>query len=159
MVQEKGREIMVEFKNILFPVDLSESSGKILPAVRTVAERFQATVHLLFVVHDLVSIVGLYVPHPPLDSYVDELKSGAKVKLEDFYQEKLSDMPTVKHSIVIGDPAEEIVKYAIENCIDLIIMGTHGRKGLDRLFFGSVAEKVVKMSPVPVLTVNPHKHL
>jgi nucleotide-binding universal stress UspA family protein len=47
--------------------------------------------------------------------------------------------------------------YISDEEIDLVIMGTHGRKGLDRVFFGSVADRVVKMSPVPVLTINPYK--
>jgi nucleotide-binding universal stress UspA family protein len=59
--------------------------------------------------------------------------------------------------ILEGDPAEEIVRFAVENENALIIMATHGRKGLDRVVFGSVAENVLRSSPVPVLAVNPHR--
>ena len=59
--------------------------------------------------------------------------------------------------VVLGDPAEEILNYAQAEGIDLIIIGTHGRKGLERIIFGSVAERVLKKSPVPVLTVNPYR--
>jgi len=59
--------------------------------------------------------------------------------------------------VVQGDPAEEILKYVESEKVDLVIMGTHGRKGLDRILFGSVANEVVKRSPAPVLTINPYR--
>ena len=58
--------------------------------------------------------------------------------------------------IILGDAAEEVLNYVQSEGIDLVIMGTHGRKGLEHIIFGSVAERVVKQSPVPVLTVNPY---
>jgi nucleotide-binding universal stress UspA family protein len=59
--------------------------------------------------------------------------------------------------VVAGDPSEEILNYIGTHGIDLVVMGTHGRKGLDKVIFGSVAERVVKSSPVPVMVVNPFK--
>jgi nucleotide-binding universal stress UspA family protein len=56
----------------------------------------------------------------------------------------------------LGDAAEEVLNYVRSEGIDLVIMGTHGRKGLEKVVFGSVAERVVQKSPVPVLTINPH---
>jgi len=147
---------MTDFKNVLFPIDLSETSAKIVPHVRYVAEKFQAKVHMLFVVRDLEYYSGFYVPHPSIDVFAQELTSGSKKKLTEFKNEHMEDMPDTEYSVLLGDPAEEILKYVKEHGIDLIVMGTHGRKGLDRLFFGSVAEKVVKLSPVPVLTINPY---
>ena len=148
---------MIAFQNILFPVDLSESAAKLSAYIKYVADKFGAKVHLLCVVQDLENYEGFFIPHPSLDIFAEELKTGASKKLDHFRAEYMSDIPDVEYDAVLGDPAEEIVKYAKEHDIDLIIMGTHGRKGLDRLVFGSVAEKVVKMSPVPVLTLNPHK--
>ncbi len=63
----------------------------------------------------------------------------------------------MRAEVVSGDPAEEIMRYAETEGVDLIVMGTHGRKGLERIIFGSVAEQVVKNAPVPVLVVNPYK--
>ena len=60
-----------------------------------------------------------------------------------------------KAEVVVGYAAEEIITIAEKEGADMIIMGTHGRKGIDRILFGSVAEKVVKNSPVPVLTIRP----
>jgi len=145
------------FKNILYPVDLAETSLKIIPFVRTMADKFQAKIHLLNVVQDLENLSGFYVPHPSLEIFAKELNTAAQEKLRQFHDEHMADMPDVEYATILGDPAEQIVKYVKDQGIDLIIMGTHGKKGLDKLIFGSVAEKVVKMSPVPVLTINPHK--
>ena len=105
---------------------------------------------------DIHHYAGLYVPHPSLGTLETELMKGAQEKLKDFQEEHLYGK-IVRSAVVVGDPAEEIIRYASDNDIDLILMGTHGRKGLDRVIFGSVVEKVVKSSPVPVLTVNTYK--
>ena len=70
---------------------------------------------------------------------------------------KSTKFPNTKTTAVAGDASEEIVNYIEERHIDLVIMGTHGRKGMDKIVFGSVAERVVKTSPVPVMVVNPFK--
>lgn len=64
--------------------------------------------------------------------------------------------PTLKKKVLTGDPAKEILKFIESEEIDMVIMGTHGRKGLEHVFFGSVAENVLRRSPVPVLVINPH---
>ena len=70
---------------------------------------------------------------------------------------QLKGCPNFQRMIVYGDPALEILKATESEGIDMVVMGTHGRKGLDHTFFGSVAENVVKRSDVPVLVINPHK--
>ncbi len=72
-------------------------------------------------------------------------------------EEQLQDCPNFQKRIVSGDPATAILKAIDSEGIDLVIMGTNGRKGLEHTIFGSVAENVVKKSPVPVLVVNPYK--
>ena len=148
---------MKEFKKILFPVDLSESSPKIVPCVTTMAEKFGAEVHLLFVARVFEYFTGIYVPHPSINKFEDEVMEGATKKLEEFKEEYFSDFQDVKAEVVPGDSSEEILKYIQTKGIDLLIMGTHGRKGLEKVIFGSVAEKVSKASPVPLLLVNPYK--
>ena len=69
----------------------------------------------------------------------------------------MQSWPNFKRRIASGDPVTEILKTIESEGIDLVIMGTHGRKGLEHTMFGSVAENVVKKSPVPVLIVNPYK--
>ena len=148
---------MKEFKKILFPVDLSESSPKLVPYVTTMAEKFGAEIHLLFVARVFQYFSGIFVPHPSINKFEDEVQKGAAKKLKEFKEEYFSDLPDTKAEVVPGDTSEEILKYIQTNGIDLLIMGTHGRKGLDKAVFGSVAERVAKTSPVPVLLVNPYK--
>ncbi len=147
---------MQYFKKILFPVDLSEVSPKLVPYVKEMAATFGAEVHLLFVARILQHFASIYVPHPSVNKFEAEIVKGAEQKLHEFVEEQFeSDSCTAR--VVLGDPAEEILNYAQAEGIDLIIIGTHGRKGLERIIFGSVAERVLKKSPVPVLTVNPYR--
>ena len=148
---------MKEFKKILFPVDLSESSPKLVPYVTTMAEKFGAEIHLLFVARVFEYFSGIYVPHPSISKFEDEIVEGAKKRLKEFTEEYFSDLPGTKAEVIAGDISEEILKYTGSKGIDLLILGTHGRKGLEKVVFGSVAERVAKASPVPVLLVNPYK--
>lgn len=143
------------FETILFPVDFSPVSEKIVPVVREMAARFQAKVHVLFVARVFEHLGSIYVPHPSIKTIQAELAEGARKKLDEFLQEHFQGLPA-EGQVVSGDPAEEILKFAGARGVDLIIMGTHGRKGLERIVFGSVAERVVKGASVPVLTVNPY---
>jgi len=148
---------MTEFQKILFPVDLSESSEKILPYVRMVAKKFDAKIHILFAARVFQYFTSIYVPHPSINKFEQEIIEGAEKKLYEFIDKHFKEYPGTKTAVVAGDASEEIINYVESQGIDLIIMGTHGRKGMDKVIFGSVAERVVKTSPVPVLVVNPYK--
>ena len=87
----------------------------------------------------------------------NELIAGAEKRLYEFVDEHFSEYANTKTVVVAGDASEEIINYIEEHHIDLVIMGTHGRKGMDKVLFGSVAERVLKTSPVPVMVVNPHE--
>ncbi|MDI6688732.1 MAG: universal stress protein [Desulfobacterales bacterium] len=148
---------MKEFNKILFPVDLSESSPKLVPYVTLMARKFGSEIHILFVARVFEYFSGIYVPHPSISKFEDEVVQGAKKRIEEFTEEYFSDFPATNAKVVAGDISEEILKYTVSNGIDLLIMGTHGRKGLEKVVFGSVAERVAKTSPVPVLLINPYK--
>lgn len=147
----------MKFKKILFPVDLSESSPKMVPFVTTMAEKFDSNIHILFVARAFQYFTSIYVPHPSIDIFENEIFEGAQKSLQEFTVKYFKDTGRVKTDVVKGDAAEEIIKYIKKEGIDLIIIGTHGRKGLDKIIFGSVAEQVSKTSPVPVMLVNPYK--
>jgi nucleotide-binding universal stress UspA family protein len=142
-------------KKILFPVDLSEVSPKIAPYVKEVASKFGSEVHLVFVARVLQYFTSIYVPHPSVTNFETEIIKGAEKKLDEFVKENFQGV-SPKVQVILGDAAEEILNYVRSEGIDLIIMGTHGRKGLEKVVFGSVAERVVQKSPVPVLTINPY---
>ena len=148
---------MKEFSRVLFPVDLSESSDKIVPYVQAVAERFGAQIHILFAARVFDHFTSIYVPHPSINKFEKELIDGAEKRLYEFVDQHFKEFPHTKTSVVAGDPSEEVLNYIKEHEIDLVIMGTHGRKGMDKIIFGSVAERVVKSAPVPVMVVNPYK--
>ena len=154
---------MKPFKKILFLVDLSDVSPKIAPWVIMVAEKFEAQICLLFVTRTFEHLTTLYnFPGPystpvVINDFVSGVIKGAEAKIEEFAKTDLKGYSHCKTKVVSGDPAHEILEYITSEDIDLVIMGTHGRKGLDRVFFGSVADRVVKMSPVPVLTINPYR--
>ena len=93
----------------------------------------------------------------PIAQFEEEMLQSAEKKMESFLAENLGNDKTCSSTVIKGDVAEEITDYAAKNDISMIVMGTHGYKGLEKVLFGSVAEKVVKTAPCPVLTVNPYK--
>lgn len=98
--------------------------------------------------------MGFHVPPNTIENFVGEIVTGAEKSMESFVAENFSGVEA-KGQVLIGYAAEEILSRAKEEEVDLIVMGTHGRKGIDRILFGSVAEKVVKNADMPVLTVRP----
>ena len=147
----------MKFNKILLPVDLSESSPKIVPFVTGIAEKFDSKIHILFVARIFQYFAGIYVPHPSIDKFENEIAEGARKSLKEFTRKYFKDPESITTAVVKGDAAEQIIKYIEDQGIDLLIMGTHGRKGLDKVIFGSVAEKLSKTTPVPIMLVNPYK--
>jgi len=148
---------MIEIKKILFPLDLTENSSKILPYVLSISEKYNSIIYLLHVVQDLNKWGKLYVPHPSMDVFQNEAIEGAKKAMDTVCENQLQSCPNFQKRVVSGDTVDEILKVIESEAIDLLIMGTHSRKGLGHTIFGSVAENVVKKSPAPVLVINPYK--
>jgi nucleotide-binding universal stress UspA family protein len=92
-----------------------------------------------------------------VSQFEKEVIDGAEKRLYEFAGEHFKGFEGVKSKVAAGDPSDEILNYIDLNKIDLVIMGTHGRKGLDKVIFGSVAERVVKSAAVPVMVVNPFR--
>jgi nucleotide-binding universal stress UspA family protein len=148
---------MLEVKKILFPCDLTENSSKILPYVLAVSQKHNSMIYLLHVVEDIRKWGGFYVPHASTDLFQREAEIGAEKAMKKVCEEHLESCSNFQKRVVSGDPATEILKTIGDDGIDLVIVGTHGRKGVEHTIFGSVAENVVKKSPVPVLVINPYK--
>ena len=148
---------MKDFKRILFPVDFSEVSPKIAPWVLATAEKYDAEIHLLFVARSLEHFVGIMVPMVSIEEFQNEVVRGAEASIEEFVDTHFKGHPKCRTHVVVGDAAEEINRYIDSESIDLGIMGTHGRKGIERVLVGSVADRVIKTSTVPVLSINPYK--
>jgi len=146
---------MMEIKKVLVPVDFSENSKKILEAAGYFSGMCQAQLHVVFVVQSFDDYSGFFVPHMPVAKFEEEMVQAAEKKMEKF----LEGHQNVEATVLVGDVSEEIIRHAEESGMDMIIMGTHGYKGLEKVMFGSVAEKIVRSSPCPVLTINPYKNL
>ena len=147
---------MVKVDKILFSCDLTENSTKILPYVLSVAEKYNSQVYILYV-DELQKWGGHFIPHTSLNTLREEAMKSAEKAMDKICEEQLQSCPNFERKIVSGDAATEILKTIESEDIDMVVMGTHGRKGLEHTIFGSVAENVVKRSPVPVLVVNPYK--
>ncbi|RJQ67111.1 MAG: universal stress protein [Desulfobacteraceae bacterium] len=148
---------MKTIKRILFPVDLTENSEKLVPYVINMAQKFDAAVHVLFVVRIFQYFTDIYVAPPSISVFEKELVEGARRKMDEFTQTRFAGVPQTQNEVILGDPSDAILNYIDGQQMDMVIMGTHGRKGLDRVLFGSVAERVIKNSRVPVLVVNPYR--
>ena len=148
---------MISFSNILFPVDLSESSPIIAPYVTSLAEKLNASIHLLTVVRDFSYFASLAAPDNMVSIATQEIIDLTMERLIEFKEEHFSTFENTKYLVVYGDIPESILKYAKAHEIDIIVMGTHGRKGLEKIVFGSVTERIVKSSPIPVLTMTPQR--
>jgi nucleotide-binding universal stress UspA family protein len=132
------------FEDILIPTDGSECAHAAVGYAQDLATRYDATVHSLSVAD---SRVLENAPHH--DQVTDERAEIAERTCNDLSADGLS----VEHVVRTGVPHEAILRYTEEAGIDLVVMGTHGRTGVDRLLLGSVTEKVLRLSNVPVLPV------
>jgi nucleotide-binding universal stress UspA family protein len=150
-----GGITMQALKNILFPIDFSECSTSVFPFALDLAQRFDARLHMLFVARDVSYLKAINMAGDMLMNRVAEVAKAGESQMERFCQQQMSDYSNYETRVVIGNPADEIVAFAEGEAIDLVVMSTHGRKGLDRIAMGSVADYVMKNASMPVLTVNP----
>jgi nucleotide-binding universal stress UspA family protein len=146
---------MKQVKKILFPIDFAENFDSLLPWVSTFVEKFGATLYVVFVAQDLSSFSTFYVPHGNIQSFQEEAMAAAKKRMEAVLKEQFNKFPKIESQVLVGPPAAKILEVAKKENIDLIIMGAHGRKGLERALFGSVADKVVIGALCPVVTIHP----
>ena len=145
---------MAEIKNILCAVDFSDMSPRVASYAQTLAKALNAGVHVIYVAPSLDQHAFFDVPLPSAQSFVEDVAAEAEKKMEAFIRDNFS-MENVRGKIARGYADEEILNFAGKEKMDLIVMGTHGRKGVDRILFGSVAEKVIKSSSIPVMSIRP----
>jgi nucleotide-binding universal stress UspA family protein len=138
----------MSFRSILCPVDLSATSRAAARTAAEMAGRFKAKLIVVFVDDPLLSQAAARFDE-------DEITRRTQAELTKFVQKAIGPRTRCTYEIVNGDPAEEILKAARRLEADLIVMGTQGRRGPKRLFFGSTAATIVKRSTIPVLVVPP----
>jgi nucleotide-binding universal stress UspA family protein len=137
------------YQNILVPTDGSEPSQRAAKHAIDLADRYDATIHTLYVIE-----AATLTPDLDTAALYDELESIGRRATDDVVKDaERAGLDSVREEITRGHASSRIVEYIGDQEIDLVVMGTHGRTGLDRFLIGSVAEKVLRQSPVPVLSV------
>ncbi|MSM38963.1 MAG: universal stress protein [Geobacter sp.] len=145
---------MLTIDKILLACDFSENSRQACDYALELAKKFDAKLILLHVINEPVDLRGFYVPHISFEKLEKEIEEGAQVMMEKFCKTALQGYGNYETLILSGVPYEEILKKADEEKVGMIVLGTHGRTGIDHLLFGSTAERVVRTSTCPVLTVR-----
>jgi nucleotide-binding universal stress UspA family protein len=150
---------MERFENILYPIALTDVSPDIASYVETMAKQLDADVHLLHVLRRFDWFVDTYVPDPPepdfkriASDFEDQVLSQAQQKLDVFKQRYFQNIRIANAIVVSGTHYKQILNYVKSKEIDLIIMGTGTT--LQKVIFGSVAEKVSRLSTVPVMLIK-----
>ncbi len=145
---------MANIRKILCAIDFSEHSPVVADYALTMAKGLGADIVCVYVAPSLSQYVGFHVPPSSIENFVGEIVAGADTTMATFINENFPGVK-VDARVVTGYAAEELLALVDETGSDLLVMGTHGRKGIDRILFGSVAEKVVKSAKVPVVTIRP----
>jgi nucleotide-binding universal stress UspA family protein len=151
---------MIQIKRILVPTDFSEYSEKAAAYAVELAKQFRADevhcIHVSDIPADLLATSAYYMTGPS-EHFIEQVRQESQKNLEAFVAKNLQGV-RVKQAFVEGRPFVEIIRYARDNEIDLVVISTHGRTGLKHALFGSVAEKVVRKAPCPVLVVRRNEH-
>jgi nucleotide-binding universal stress UspA family protein len=150
---------MLQIDRILAPTDFSSHSEGSVRFACELAERLGAELHLIHVLSDVVVPAG---PDPMLISsmppeYYREIEDQSRQTLESLCAPDWPRPPRVVTEVRWGDPVDEINAYASEKGVDVIVVATHGRTGLAHVLLGSVAERIVREAPCPVLTIRDKK--
>ncbi len=149
---------MKEVKKILIPIDYSPEVMKVLvPYAQYFAKKLNAEIHLLYVQETIELFEEFDLPEDDFKTIMKNAFETAKARMERIIEKEFKGIEVKTSYVVIGDAASIIVKYAEKQSFDLILMGTHGRKGADKIVFGSVAYRVAKKATCPVITVNPYR--
>jgi len=144
------------FKNILFPTDCAKGSEDAAVYARSLTRQYGARLIVLHVVDNAIEASGFYVPHMSYEKLDEDEESAEARELRKYCIRLFGGVKDCCESIILsGEPHVEILKVAAQKDIDLIVMGSGERSGVDSLFFGSTAKKVLKRSTVPVLIVPP----
>lgn len=144
----------MKFQKILLPTDFSDESLHALSYAVDFAKIFNAKLYLLHVIYDIEKASNLHIPHPSMTELYKDLEAHAKKNLDSFGIEMLEDFKNVETVVLRGIPYEEIIKFAKESSIDLIILGTLPRSGMERFFVGSTTQRVIRNAPCPILVVT-----
>ena len=143
----------MELKRILWPTDFSENAAAALPVVTSLSQKYQAEVHILYVLKDYPAFGASYGYHDPDDyqKMKDWERQTAESRLNEICEKFLNACPLFFRHISVGDPAKEILKLIDQEEIDMIVMASRGSES--HFDFGSVADRVIKCTSTPTLII------
>jgi nucleotide-binding universal stress UspA family protein len=141
-------------ENILVPVDFSEHSQNALANAKEIAKSYQAKIHLLHIIEETIHPAYSLSGKSSIFDIVPNIKEDCEKRLKKMISETAGDEVKTEINIVSGQAANEIINFARDNSMDLIVISTHGLTGLEHLLMGSTTEKVVRMASCPVFTVK-----
>src|SRR5262249_10169380 len=146
---------MLSIRRILVPTDFSDSARDALRYAAGLSAKFESEIVLMHVLQDLALVLPDAMPPTPVAlPDMEGLAQAVRLELGEMVKSEKLDRRVSKTEVRVGSPVNEIEEFAKEIRADLIVMGTHGRTGLSHLFLGSVAERIVRHAPCPVLTVR-----
>lgn len=147
---------MKEIKTIIVPVDFLQHTYQVAEYALYVAQKLGAAIFFTHVVEE-AHVYGDFAD-PSLENYASRVAENAKARMNKLVGKFRESGTDCEGKIYQGDITDSIIQCVKEQGGDLIIIGTHGRKGLEKMWLGSVAEHVVKKAPCPALTFNPSKY-
>ena len=146
---------MPAYKHILVATDFSASAERALELAIELAVTCDAKLTLFHASWLPPAAYAAYGTHTEgIDWHADDVARAARQTLEDALARARERYPQAESAVAFGDACHAILESVVERGVDLVVMGTHGRRGLSHAVLGSVAEKIVRLSPVPVLTVS-----
>lgn len=146
---------MVKITQVVVPVDFLKTTDSLVEYATYMADKLAAILHF-------VHVVDIYTGNGMLEiPYVEEcrkkLQTAAEEKMVRLIANHIEQFPGSTGEVILGDPVEKIVEYAREKNADLIVISSHGAKGLEKILLGSVTERVLKRAHCPLLITNPFK--
>lgn len=150
---------MIEIRRILAPTDFSSHAARAVRYACRLAERLDSELHLLHVLSEVVPAGPDPMLAPVLPpEYYRETEEQSRIALAQLIEPSWGHPRGFEAAVRWGGPVEGIVEYAADREIDLVVIATHGRTGLSHVLLGSVAERIVREAPCPVLTIRDREH-
>jgi nucleotide-binding universal stress UspA family protein len=149
---------VIKLKRVLVPTDFSDSARHAFTYGLSFAKEYGAELLLLHVVENVTVGYASDLFPVPMAEVFQEISGYARTELAKLGQEARDRGVAVQEQVIQGKPSNEIIRFASESHVDMIVLGTHGKGMLDQALFGSTTERVVRRAPCPVLTVRTAEH-